>query len=251
MAIDVWFPLAIYYTDLPEQEQYQACQLERIHQLHDNAGKKRTHDTASWTGDVHKVDAIHNDPVFAWLTAQVEHHALAYLKTLGHDLSKIDLYIQRSWPVIARKGQWIAPHAHHNANLSAVYYVSVPKEGNSGQTRFFNDIKHNELSNGIGSNMTEGYSEHNPLNFQQASYTPTEGRLLLFPAKQTHDVAANETNEDRVSISFDLIMTAKQAQGQNTPEFLMPSPQNWKKFSPQSCEPFIAVEQAAETAVES
>ncbi|WJY16471.1 TIGR02466 family protein [Pectobacteriaceae bacterium CE90] len=230
MAIDAWFPLAIYYEDLPEHGQYKAVYIERIKQLRAGSGEKRTAETASWTGDVHKVDGIHNDPVFAWLTQQIERHVLLYLKTLGHDLDKIELYIQRSWPVIANKGQWVSRHAHHNANLSAVYYVSIPKEGDAGQTRFFNDKKSNELSNGIDSNMTEGYSEYNAFNYTHVNYYPTEGRLLLFPAKQPHDVLANQTDEERISISYDIIITARQNMGQATPEFLMPSPENWKKF---------------------
>jgi uncharacterized protein (TIGR02466 family) len=231
MAIDVWFPLAIYYYDLDDHHSYTEIYLNRIHSMREKSGKQRTKETASWTGDVHNVDQLHNDPVFSWLTEQIEYHALIYLRSLGHDLTKVDLYVQRSWPVVACKGQYVGRHAHHNANLSAVYYVKVPKDGYAGQTRFYNEMRQNELSNGIGTNMTEGYSEYNPLNFQQANYDPCEGRLLLFPAKQSHDVAANATDEERVSISFDLIITAKSSQSQQSPEFLMPSPDNWKKVT--------------------
>ncbi|WP_444930915.1 TIGR02466 family protein [Microbulbifer sp. SSSA002] len=231
MAIDVWFPLAIYYTDLTNHSEYKNAFLDRIHTLREQSGKQRTTESASWTGDVHRIDQIHNDPAFAWVTEQVELHSLIYLKTLGHDLSKIDIYIQRSWPIIATKGQYVARHAHHTANLSAVYYISIPTEGYAGQTRFFNETRQNELSSGIGSNMTEGYSEFNPLNFQQANYDPVEGRLLLFPSKQMHDVAANETDEERVTLSFDLVLTAKNSENCATPEFLMPSPEHWKRVT--------------------
>ncbi|MFT4929236.1 MAG: hypothetical protein ACI8WB_005367 [Phenylobacterium sp.] len=83
--------------------------------------------------------------------------------------------------------------------------------------------------------MTDGYREINPLNQQQISYQPTEGRLLLFPAKQPHGVAANQTDEMRISISFDFIMTARadkdwsEDENEGSPEFLMPSPQYWQK----------------------
>ena len=234
MPIDEWFPLAIYYTDLKEHQHYQRDYLNRIEQLRDDAGKHRSRDHVSWTGDIHKVDRLHHDPAFAWLTEQVGHHALAYLKTLGHDLNKIDLYIQRAWPVIGKKGQWIARHAHHNAHLSAVYYLSVAKEGDAGQTLFYSQGKANELSTCVGASMTDGYREINSLNQQQISYQPTEGRLLLFPAKQPHGVAANQTDEMRISISFDFVITAKsddggKEKGEGSPEFLMPSPQYWQK----------------------
>lgn len=230
MAIDAWFPLAIYYDDLAEHEQHKASHLARIRQLRTSSGEQRTSQTASWTGDVHKADQLHNDPAFAWLTQQIERHALIYLKILGYDLNKIVLYIQRSWPIIATKGQSVSRHAHYNAHLSAVYYVSIPKEGYAGKTRFFNEQKSNELSNGINSNMTSGYSEYNEFNYTHVSYAPVEGRLIMFPARQFHDVDVNQTDEDRISISYDIIIAANLSNHSATPEFLMPPPENWKKF---------------------
>lgn len=228
MSLDVWFPLAIYYVDLPEGEQRNPALIEQIAALQETAAKRRTLPTASWTGDVHNVDRLHLDPGFDWLTEQVGIHALEYLKTLGHDLSKIDLYIQRSWPVVARKNERIARHTHPTAHLSAVYYVAVPKDGAAGKTRFFNDQRPNEVSPGIGSDMTNGYSQHNALNFGSADYSPTAGRLLLFPAKQPHDVEPNETDEARISISYDLVITSRGGAGDGHHEFLMPPPSAWR-----------------------
>ena len=37
------------------------------------------------------------------------------------------------------------------------------------------------------------------------SYPPQEGRLILFPAWLSHGVRENETDEDRISISFNLV----------------------------------------------
>ncbi|MFP8967053.1 TIGR02466 family protein [Pokkaliibacter sp. CJK22405] len=231
MAFDLWFPLAVYHADLPGHEQQQQRFVEHIHALRDGAGQKKTSDESSWTGDVHTVDQIHRDSTFDWLTEQVELHTLFYLKQLGHNMDKVDLYIQRAWPIIARKNQAVAMHAHHTAHISAVYYVSVPKTDNPGQTRFFSDSKPNEVAPGIGANMTKGYSELNPFNFQCANYDPIPGRLLLFPAKQMHDVTPHTSDEERITISYDMVLAAKDIPGEGTPEFLMPSPARWSKVS--------------------
>lgn len=235
MPIDVWFPLAIYYTDLPECGDYKESLVGVIREALAESGQKRTSANSAWTGDVHGVDQIHTNPAFAWLRQQVGNHAFEYLNHLGHDLSKTDLYIQRSWPVISQKGQLVNRHAHHTAHLSAVYYVSVP-EGNSGQTRFYNDSRPNELSGGVASSMTAGYREYNPLNYQSAVYSPIEGRLLLFPAKQTHDVAPNETDGDRISVSFDFVLVSRETEARGSYEFLMPPPQLWQKVPHQTAE---------------
>ncbi len=231
MPLDVWFPLAIHYADLADAADHNPLLRARIEQLHNAAGARRTLPTTSWTGDVHDVDRLHFDPAFDWLTDQVGLHALDYLKTIGHDLAKTDIYIQRSWPVIATRDQGVSRHAHHTAHLSAVYYVAVAEGDAGGKTRFYNDARPNELSAGIGSDMTKGYAQTNALNFASADYTPIAGRLLLFPAKQTHSVEPHHSDDPRISISYDIVLTARDEPGHGHHEFLMPAPSVWKRIA--------------------
>jgi len=231
MALDIWFPLAIYYEDVTDSALHNPALLARIQQLMNTAGAPRTFPTASWTGDVHNVDRLHLDPSFDWLTEQIGLHALGYLRALGHNLAMTDVYIQRSWPVISKRNQRVARHAHHTAHLSAVYYVAAPQEGDPGQIRIYNDSRPNEVSSGIGSDMTQGYSESNALNYGSALYRPIPGRLLLFPAKQTHSVEPNQTDEDRVSVSYDLILASRGDANEGHHEFLMPPPSVWKRIA--------------------
>jgi uncharacterized protein (TIGR02466 family) len=231
MALDVWFPLTIYHADLEESAARNPDLLARIRQFRNEAQGMRHSSGFSWTGDVHDVDRLHLDPSFDWLTSQVEYHALEYLNALGHDLRKLDLYIQRAWPVIGQRGQRVARHAHPTAHFSAVYYVSVPGGEASGRIRFLNDHRPNELAAGIGSNNTGGYAEYNVFNYGSAGYPPVEGRLLLFPAKQSHEVDANETDEARISISFDMVLTSRGAREDGHHEFLMPPPSVWRRLN--------------------
>ena len=230
MPIDTWFPLGIYYTDLDESVLYKDIFVKRIKDLYQSSGQRRTEQDYSWTGDIHKVDMLHSDPIFEWLTRNIGLHAYEFLNELGHDLSKVDLYFQRSWPVVGQKGQIVDRHAHHTAHLSAVYYVSIPKEGDPGEIRFFNDKKPNQLYSGISSSMTSGYKSYNELNYGSALYPPIEGRLFLFPSTLTHEVEENMTDEERISISYDLVLTAAENDTQKSPEFLMPSPSKWRKY---------------------
>lgn len=230
MAIDIWFPLAIYYEDIKNAQKHKNKMLDKIHTLRNKAVTKRTNEESSWTGDIHDIDQLHNDSDFSWLTLEVRKHTLEYLKTLGLNVSKIDVYAQRSWPIIAEKGQSVSRHTHPNANLSVVYYISVGTDANPGSTRFFNVSKYNELSGSLSSSMTEAYSEFNTLNFEQADYAPKEGRIVIFPSKQPHDVTANECDSPRISISYDLVITAQKETDKGTPEFLMPSPSSWVKL---------------------
>ncbi|ACK66198.1 conserved hypothetical protein [Rippkaea orientalis PCC 8801] len=230
MPIETWFPLAIYYTDLEDAPTYRDSLKEAVLSLEKAAIEKRSSETAAWTGDVHGVERIYDDPRFAWIVEQVQFNTLAYLKALGIDFLKIDLYIQRAWPVISRKSQNVGGHRHHNSNISAVYYISVPKTGQSGNLIFFNDAKMNEISPGLGTNQTSGYAERNSLNSEKVTYAPKEGRLIIFPSKHRHAVGANQTGELRISLSFDIVMTCAQEGEPGLYEFLAPPPSQWKRF---------------------
>ena len=37
-------------------------------------------------------------------------------------------------------------------------------------------------------------------------FTPSEGKILIFPSSLEHEVKKNESNEDRISYSFNLVL---------------------------------------------
>jgi uncharacterized protein (TIGR02466 family) len=230
MPIETWFPLAIYYEDLLEAATYQPALMAAVLHLESTAIAPRNYPEMAWTGDLHGVEQIHTDPEFAWIVQQVEAHTVIYLEKLGVDLSQIDLYIQRAWPIISRPEQEVGPHCHNTAHISAVYYISVPTGGEPGSLVFFNDARLNEVSPGLGSENTDIVDADNVLNQLYATYPPVAGRLVLFPAKQRHGVTMNETEELRLSLSFDIVLTAKLG-GAGEYEFLAPPPQQWRQFN--------------------
>ena len=233
MPTHTHFPLAIYQADLPDAALNKMGMLEAVRDLESSDDEKRNFEGRAWTGDIHGVASVQDDSRFGWLVGQVETHTRLYLQELGLELKDVALYIQRAWPVISRYGEEIGPHSHLTAHVSAVYYISVPDSGSdaAGCLVFLNDARLNEVCAGLGLENTELFTEWNGLNQDQAAYAPTEGRLLLFPAKQRHAVAANETEDDRVSVSFDIVLTAKpnQTTGKSY-EFLAPPPSTWKPF---------------------
>lgn len=231
MPIETWFPLAIYYEDLPEAPTYQQHLLDAVLKLEQEGAEPRNYPEMAWTGDLHGVEQIHTHPAFSWIVEQVESHVAIYLQELGVDLSKVDLYIQRAWPIVSRPEQEVGAHCHNTAHISAVYYIQVPTEDTAdpGSLVFFNDARVNEVSPGLGSENTDIMDADNYFNQLYTAYVPVEGRLLIFPAKQRHAVTMNETDEVRVSLSFDIVLTAT-GKAAGAYEFLTPPPSQWKKF---------------------
>jgi uncharacterized protein (TIGR02466 family) len=233
MPIEPWFPLAIYYADLEDAAAHKDSLVSTILQLEaENGYKRRIADDIAWTGDFHGVGAIHENPQFTWIVEQVKAHICLYLEELGVDLSKIDLYIQRAWPIVSRQTQAIPPHSHHNAHVSAVYYVSIPENGTlkSGAFTIYNSASFNEIITGIGDKHTNAIKKRNPFNYEQGFYAPREGRILIFPSKQRHGVEANETGEVRISLSFDIFITSSEQKDAALHEFLAPPPNQWQRI---------------------
>jgi len=235
MPIDTWFPLAIYYEDLPTADQHRNTLLQTILELEQTVEERRNFPEMAWTGDLHGVHTVHTDPRFEWIVDQVEQHTIRYLTALGVDLSTVDLYIQRAWPIVSRHQQEVGVHCHNTAHISAVYYVAVPASGSdeSGCLAFFDDARMNEVCPGLGSENTDIIATWNALNQDQALYSPKEGRLILFPAKQRHGVTLNHTDDVRVSLSFDIVLTAATGKAAGTYEFLTPPPDQWRRFAAQ------------------
>jgi uncharacterized protein (TIGR02466 family) len=233
MPIETWFPLAIYYEDLADAPDHQASLLTTVLELEQSGADRRAYPEMAWTGDLHGVQQIHQDPRFAWIVEQVQMHTNIYLQDLGIDRSQVDLYIQRGWPIVSRPQQSVGAHCHNTAHISAVYYIAVPEAetADPGSLVFFDDARVNEVCAGLGSENTAIIDEDNYLNQLQVAYPPAAGRLMLFPAKQRHGVTTNETTELRVSLSFDIVLTAAAGVAAGAYEFLTPPPQQWRKIS--------------------
>jgi uncharacterized protein (TIGR02466 family) len=103
------------------------------------------------------------------------------------------------WANISPRGSPHAPHSHPNNFLSGVYYVRAPRGAN---TISFHDPRPaiNIIAPAI--------KQRNPYNSSEASLTVKEGRLILFPAWFKHSVPYSEGEEERVSISFNIMFSS-------------------------------------------
>jgi hypothetical protein len=64
MPIDTWFPLAVYYEDLPAASHHKQALMDAVLQLEKDGLEPRNYPEMAWTGDLHGVEQIHTDPRF-------------------------------------------------------------------------------------------------------------------------------------------------------------------------------------------
>ncbi len=99
------------------------------------------------------------------------------------------------WANINPKGSYNLRHNHPGCDISGVYYVKVP-EGDSGNINFVDPRQALSYGNGF---FVERYA-----GGETVPRYPVEGNMYLFPSSLEHNVGTNLTEEDRVSISFNL-----------------------------------------------
>ena len=101
------------------------------------------------------------------------------------------------WFNISKKGDCNSLHNHPGCDLSGVYYVKVP-EGDCGNIDFRDPRQSLSYGNSF---IVERYHHGN-----MASRIPKVGNMYIFPASLDHSVGRNNIDDDRISISFNLIV---------------------------------------------
>ena len=102
------------------------------------------------------------------------------------------------WSNINPPGGYIRPHLHPNSHFSGVYYIKAPK--NSGQI-VFNEPR--AAAHMVMPRRKEGQPPSHL--WSEVRVDPLEGRIIIFPAWLWHCVEPNESNDIRISVSFNFI----------------------------------------------
>ena len=104
-----------------------------------------------------------------------------------------------AWVNINKPGDYNVKHQHPDCNLSGVLWIKCSE--NCGNIEFENPSgfqTYREIDSYI-----DDFKDRN--NIYPAYYfPPTEGRTLVFPSYLQHKVEENQSDEDRISVSFNI-----------------------------------------------
>jgi uncharacterized protein (TIGR02466 family) len=112
----------------------------------------------------------------------------SYTTTIGYP--KTQFHMIESWFNICKKNQFQYDHTHSTARISGCYYFKT--SGEDGRIRFANP-------NPI---IHIGRFPADQIEIEAITYAPKVGRLLLFPGWLTHRVNVNNSENERISVSF-------------------------------------------------
>ena len=104
-----------------------------------------------------------------------------------------------AWININKPGDYNVKHQHPTNDLSGVLWIKTPE--NSGNIKFespfmFSSYQEIELYN------TEFKDNYNI--YQTFYFNPIEGKILVFPSHLAHHVEENKSEEDRISVAFNI-----------------------------------------------
>jgi len=122
-------------------------------------------------------------------------YILKVFQNYGWKTENKNIRIKEMWAIINEEGNFNVLHTHPNCYLSAAYYVKAPEKCGRFQIENPNIAKRN---------FYPEIKIKNELNLQVAGIEIDEGDLLIFPGYLPHKVKANQSDEDRVVISFNV-----------------------------------------------
>jgi uncharacterized protein (TIGR02466 family) len=140
---------------------------------------------------------LHDREEFQDLVACVDNATRSILRFLhiGHDAFEIT----GCWATVLASGAAHKAHSHPNNYLSGAYYVRTHP---GADTINFHDPRNQ--AGVIRPPVLELTAE----NTDQVVVKVTNGTLLLFPSYLEHSVDANTSDEERVSISFNIMFSS-------------------------------------------
>ena len=108
-----------------------------------------------------------------------------------------------AWVNINYPNSYNILHSHPNSHLSGVMWIKSPKD--CGVISFDNPNGHQTYTE-----INSYNQEFNDQFFIHHSYwlPPIEGRMIIFPSHLQHEVRENNSNEDRISVSFNITLTS-------------------------------------------
>ena len=230
MQIINLFPLSIIREKISLSQNIKNEMIEDIRSMVKNSkNESYKSNNSSWTGDTQGFENIYRNEKFKELFLEIKKKISNYLNHLKINEKSIELYITRSWATVSNGKENISKHKHQQSHISFAYYLK--KNNDDSNLVFFAEDFQNEIVPGLFTNSTvrsKGIIKENTLfNTPSIDIKTEEDDILIFPSKADHGTQPHKINNERISISADIICVAKNSELLET---TMPPLEKWDKI---------------------
>ena len=185
---DTFFPTNIYAKDVQLDNNLLTQQIMNWSKV--DEGVKKTN-MNGW----HSPTTMHQKEEYAPLIRELYNMMFEVWKEEWLDRKPL---LGNMWANINYSGGYNRPHIHPNSLFSGVYYVKT--QDNCG------NLVVNDPRPGIQTTMPSRVKGRPPKDlWREAHIAPYTGRIIMFPAWLWHAVENNNSNDTRISVSFNFI----------------------------------------------
>ena len=191
MITEYHFPTLIYIKDLPNAVQLNQYLEQKIIQWsQQDKGVSKTN-----AGGWHSTTDMNRKEEYNVLTKE--------LFNMQEEIFKKEFLTKKPvlgnmWANINYPGNANRPHLHPNSLFSGVYWVKAPEK--SGSLMLY------EPRPGVHTTMPNRKEGKLPPElWREVHYTPRAGTIVMFPAWLWHEVRPNQSNDTRISVSFNFL----------------------------------------------
>ena len=193
------FSTPLYHASLADSGNFDVGELEKscwsIAQ-DDEAGQKWCDENnyPGYTSYASLSDLTWRSPFFEELKNLLDLHVKTFVEELDFDLEGRNLKLEDLWINILPEGGNHSAHIHPNSVISGTTYISMP----SGSSAIkFEDPRHSMMM-AAPSRIKDAKEYLKPFIY----VNPSVGDVLLWESWLRHEVPANNSSEERISISF-------------------------------------------------
>ena len=193
------FSTPLYHASLADSGNFDMGELEKscwsIAQ-DDEAGQKWCDENnyPGYTSYASLSDLTWRSPFFEELKKLLDLHVKTFVEELDFDLEGRNLKLEDLWINILPEGGNHSAHIHPNSVISGTTYISMP----SGSSAIkFEDPRHSMMM-AAPSRIKDSKEYLKPFIY----VNPSVGDVLLWESWLRHEVPANNSSEERISISF-------------------------------------------------
>jgi uncharacterized protein (TIGR02466 family) len=199
--IKTLFPTFVYYSPLQEKakmarlnkdlkmETYKIAEIDEEGQAWSQKNYKGGYTSYGSMAQLHQFSSTFGD-----LEKAINKHVAKFVKHLEMDINPKELKMSSCWVNIMPTSVIHTMHLHPLSVISGTYYLQTPKNCSAIK---FEDPR-------MDSFMASPPRKHNAKvhNQRYHSVEPQEGNLVLFESWLRHEVPANNSDKERISISF-------------------------------------------------
>ena len=191
MITEHHFPTIIYIKDIPNAEKLNQYLEPRIIQWsQSDKGVSKTN-----AGGWHSTTDMNRKEEYNVLTKELFNIQDEFYQKEHLSLKPV---LGNMWANINYPKCFNRPHIHPNSLFSGVYFIKTPQK--SGNLMVYDPRP------GVQMAMPSRKKEQLQSElWREVHYEPVAGRIIMFPAWLWHEVKPNESNDIRISVSFNFL----------------------------------------------